>query len=157
MRGLMVLVAVAAILTLPFARRVKQANDQQACVSRILSRGGIVLYDFHTDGQPQTRRLPSHPKFSEPRRSWQRRILGGDYFDSVMAVSFGAHSDEVPVDALLELPHLRHVLIRNRPISRQEIDGLKQLRTLVELDLQGTNIREYLELVEALPGCNFRR
>ena len=67
-----------------YAVRAKRAREQSEAVEEILKLYGDVLYDYQVQGSG-ARRAPADP----PGPAWLRRLLGVDFFETVVAVDFG--------------------------------------------------------------------
>jgi internalin A len=126
------LVAMTVIVVL-LAFPVNRARKQHRIVDLVGSRGGHLTFDFHSRGATE----PSAPL-------WMRRILGDEYFRTLVGVAFGSETNNHSLtdEDLREISTLRSltlIFLRNcENISDAGIASLANLSNLKDLDLTGT-------------------
>ena len=122
------MVIVAILLLLLFAWQPWQAaRDQKAAVDRIEQLDGKVFYGYQFD-ESGKRIDGARP----PGWSPLRRLLGGDFFDTVVEVDLsGTEADDDALQPLGGLTDLKKLNLKRTKVSKQGVE----------------------DLGEALPGC----
>lgn len=123
---------------------VNRAREQREAVEVIKSLGGSLLYDrqFHPGvvmyrGRPVA---PTNVDDMPDAPAWIRQLVGDEFFEKVVAVSF-LRNPEIPEDDILE-----------------SIPCLQRLRVLSAITLPySVSRRTENELKAALPKCKFYR
>ena len=147
LRSLLIAVALLALILNWFVQRAK---TQQAAVARIVELGGAVRYDSEIgdDGHLQPRR--------HVRLAWLYRLLGEDYFDTVVYIQFiGGDLSDDDLAVFADLPNLKSVYLEHCGISDAGLVHFRNLRELKELLFRRTHVTSagVSALREAIPQC----
>ena len=148
------LMAVAAIVLIPFAVKLEQARKQRAAVEAIRRLGGRAWYDYQIELDRSENAPPPGPK-------WMREWFGVDFLATVQDVFLGPvkPTDNPLDDAGLEqleeplkaLPRLETLGISRAKVTDaglKHLAGLSQVKTLY---LFGTSITDSgLEHIQAM-------
>jgi hypothetical protein len=131
------LLALAIVVAIPFswlAVETKRARKQRVAVKEIENRGGSVRYDDLMTGM-------EHPPLPVPL--WLQRLLGSDFFEDAMQVSFwNTPATDADLEALEELPGLECLYLVYRDNTRVTDAGMEHLKGLTQLrDLSLCNTR----------------
>jgi hypothetical protein len=170
LRTLFLLVLLASILAW-LAGPVNKARRQGAVVEQIRAAGGTVYYDY------QEVEFWSKPVVDANRQPEDntalRRILGNDFFDTVIEVHFGRRQSIRPPGVLSvkewelggttdhdlalvqQLPNVRRVVVIGGEVSDDGLRRLSKLNRLESVQIEGTKIT--VEGAQAFaasrPGC----
>jgi hypothetical protein len=149
MRTLFVVTAVTAVW---LAFKVNAARQQREALALYLSLGGTVRYDYEFDrsGKPVRNASPSG-------WHWLRDIIGGEYFDSVSALSLSTKEvSDADAQKLTGLPHLKRLWLGHTQISDEAMEAVSQLKVLRVLELSSTGITDAgLRRLEGLPSLEY--
>jgi len=130
-RSLLVLAVVVALPCSWLAVEMQQAERQREAVVAIEKRSGTVMWDDEEWACP----------------TWLRRLLGDDFFNSVVGVSFfDTRNGDAELEQLLEhlkgLDQLHKLDLDNTPVSDAGLEHVKTLGQLQELDLHLTQVTD---------------
>ena len=128
----------------------KSAEKQKAAVEAIKSDSGYVNYDYEVDssGNGITAAEPPGP-------AWLRRLLGDDFFTTVISVGVNTPAD---MKYLGELSQLRDVGAYGVPIADADLEGIRRSSQLKGLDLSLTNVTDGgLENLKGLSQIEYLR
>ncbi len=117
-RSLLILTVAVAIPFNWMAVEMKAAREQAETVDMVLKLGGFIDYTWQFDANG-TRTYKAQP----PGPEWLRKLLGTDFFSSVIRVGF--FSDEVMADM-----RMLHVSTQLTDAGLARIAGLTQLQGL---------------------------
>ncbi len=123
---LMLLVAVAG---LALGWRVNRAHAQARAVARIKEAGGRVWYDYELDGnlQPKANASPWAP-------DWLRRMLGDEYFQEAISVSFFEQTTDDTLASVEDLDRLIEFNLaaagNNTKLTEAGLAHLRRLKNL---------------------------
>ena len=109
---------------------VRSAREQRLAVEAILVRGGMVEYDYKYD-HVRNRRLPKGESW---RPIWLQRLLGDEYFHSVVCVGLDTSCNATDED-LVQIARLRRLKLLYLGGGRITDNGLAKLEGLTELQL----------------------
>jgi hypothetical protein len=151
--------AVVVGLALAIGQWSRQARVQRRIVELVDAGGGYVAYDEIADDthEPSQEALernferlqkslghPATAKEEQPRRSvgeWLRRILGDDFFGSVVCIqSFDPSIGDSALTGLGDLPRLQDVTLSSPRIGDPSVAEIGKLRRLKTLKLWGSEI-----------------
>ena len=112
----------------------KSAEKQKVAVDAIKTDAGSVFYDYQVDpsGSLTTGAEPPGP-------SWLRRLLGDDFFSTVVGVGVNTPADMKHVG---ELSKLRTIGAYGVPISDADLKGVRELSQLTTLNLSRTPVTD---------------
>ena len=112
----------------------KSAEKQKAAVEAIKSDSGYVNYDYEVDssGNGITAAEPPGP-------AWLRRLLGDDFFTTVISVGVNTPAD---MKYLGELSQLRSVGAYGVPLADADLEGVRRLSQLKDLNLSLTDVTD---------------
>ena len=130
------LLLLTAILAIGLAIVCKRARDQATAVHRILELGGSVTYDFQFDPQGRPVRDARPPGWP-----WLRRLLGDEYFQTVVRVNLGGSKvtdDDLRV--IGRLKQLKFLDLSETSISDDGLANITHLRDLQELGLSDSRV-----------------
>ena len=128
----------------------KSAEKQKAAVEAIKSDSGYVTYDYEVDssGNGITAAEPPGP-------AWLRRLLGDDFFTTVVGVGVNTPAD---MKYLGEMSRLRVVSAYGAPIGDADLEGIRRSGQLKGLDLSLTNVTDGgLENLKGLSQLEYLR
>jgi Leucine-rich repeat (LRR) protein len=143
--SLRTLLVVVTLLCIWLGIVTKRAVDQRRAAAAIETAGGHFSCDTSSEAVSADEPKP---------RSWLRRIIGDDFFRSIVEVSFqpgefGEESQESPkptVDDTLaligKLPALNFLRVDKHRVTDRGLRGLRGLTNLEALYLQGSNITD---------------
>lgn len=167
LRTLLAAMLVVAIVLGWFVNRVR---TQQIAVSKIISYGGQINYDyqFDADGKLRRDRFGNYLHGLEPPGPrWLRERLGDDYFRSPVkvyleideGVGFEDRDLAALAGALELLPTLKALSLKGSPITDAGLEHLRGLSQLQELDCQWTKVTDggIESLQQHLPECRIVR
>jgi hypothetical protein len=91
LRSLLVVMFVSAIFSATVGARMKTARQQQRAVRLVAERGGLVNYDFNDVRAATPDALYTRQHSLAPPNTYRqlRKILGDDFFDTVVEVRVG--------------------------------------------------------------------
>lgn len=158
-RLLLVLGAFCVCLGL-VANRVHQAGRQQAAVAAVFATGGSVCYEgsLHyrafSDGEKgfaSSQRTPP----GIPKDTLLRKIMGDDYFDTVVEVTFGSKHLKNAMNRLGDLTSVRMIVFNDAPTREVDLEQLTSLPCLETVVVKGASKDTLLlsALTAALPKC----
>ena len=127
LRGMMVAVTLLAIFCGWVGVRIAKARRQKAAVDAIVSGGGWFFYDYQL--------TPGDPDAAPPGPAWLRNFVGDDFFASVVEVGSFSGSG---IDTLEACPELKTCNLSGSYVTDAGLEHLQNLRTLEELNLQGS-------------------
>jgi hypothetical protein len=145
---LLVFVTVCAIPCSWFAVKMRQAEREREAATAIEKLGGAVRWDEKALGWP----------------AWVRKLLGDDFFNSVVAVNLaGRPVTDAGLKHLKALSQLQHLNLALTSITDTGLEDLNQFSGLHDLILEGTEVTDagmkhlnglnqlqYLDLVRTL-------
>ena len=143
--GLRVVLLVVFFLCVGFAWvswEIKSANERGRLVAEIKRGGGTVYFDYQQKIPETERQLPVFSEI-EPPSSWQRRVLGDPFVDTVVCVDFGTGRDtDADLARLSAFGDLEYLLINGSDVTDaglRHLTCLTKLRGLVLTDAQITD------------------
>jgi hypothetical protein len=139
-----VLIILVLVLGIWLVWIVHLAQVQHEAVAAIEKDGGTVLYDWEwNNGHSVPGGQPRAPR-------WLVAQIGVDFFGHVTAVKSRSPS----LAQVRRLTGLQTLHVISLPVSDDELEHLKGLTNLSELDLRGTQVSDAgaKELRRALPG-----
>lgn len=158
LRTLLLFMLLASIGLSWVAVKMEQARKEREAVEAIRKTGGSVGYDY--EFSPSGNRVVN----GKPRTpAWLRRVLGEDFFDSVVAATvnndaalehlkrfkqlrdvnlYGHQITDSGIEHLEALTQLRNVYLYEIAITDAGLEHLKGLTQLEELYLNGTRITD---------------
>ena len=85
----------------------------------------------------------------------QRKLLGDRFFERVLMVGFDRDVHRLPLDDVVALGAVEHLIIRGRPLTAKEVEAVVQMKQLQVLDLFGCtlSVELYQQLEQELPRC----
>jgi len=112
----------------------KRAERRKAVVDSIRQNGGRIVYDYEVDssGNPINGAEPPGP-------AWLRRVLGDEFFATVIGATVTTSAD---MKNVWELSTLRSLGVFTVPITDIDLEGIEELSQLKSLDLCFTNITD---------------
>ncbi len=160
LRTLLIGVVAWSVLLSSYFAVTRQARRQREAIAAIRASGGSVIYEWQ-------RTENGHSNEYEPKPTWIRAVLGDDYFDRVVEVSFGESLDDddclEPLEVLPDLevlslsethitgsglrylgdrPALQTLYLSNSQISDASLAHVKKFRNLQKLDLARTKVTD---------------
>ena len=130
LRTLLVAVAVLAVL---LGLTTDRARRQRAAVRRTRELGGDIRYEYENQkgGQP-------------PGPEWLRRLLGDEYFLTVIGIAFGTrYLTDDDLEYFKVLTDLRVLRLRNAQVTDAGLEKLKGFTKLTDLELSATQITDH--------------
>jgi Leucine-rich repeat (LRR) protein len=151
---LLALMALVAVVLIPFAVKLEQAERQRAAVEAIRRLGGVARYDYQRDQETREGGAPPGP-------AWLRELFGVDMVASVVNVELGPQK---PVDAgfddaglqqleepLKALPRLEWLGVDGAKVTDAGLKHLAGLSQVKRLYIWGTSITDSgLEHIQGL-------
>lgn len=118
---------------------VTAARRQGAIVAEIARLGGAVRYDWELDDN-DNETLAKNP----PGPKWLRRLIGDDYFQTVIAVFItdapSLKDEHLP--AVEQLPDVRMLALGGTQISDASLPQLSRMKRLRFLDVSETKVTD---------------
>jgi hypothetical protein len=115
------------------------AAKQKAGTAAIREMGGSVLYNYQVRNGMTMNGVPPGP-------DWLRRLLGRDWFDTVVFVEFyskpGNATDEQLAAALSKLPRVFALHLHRPQVGETTLKTVSGMRQLEVLGLVGPNITD---------------
>ncbi len=124
--------------------QANQAHVQRSAVMQIVQAGGTVEYShrfeaIHNDAWVRSDAQPPGPK-------WLRRLIGDEYFTSVISVELSGsaehHVDDI-MAAVGKFKSLRFLDLQNQLVTDVGIAHIRKLTLLERLLLSGTNVTDH--------------
>jgi hypothetical protein len=135
LRTLMIAVLVVGIGMATWIVPIKKrAEKQKAAVDAIRQNGGSVFYDYEVD--PSGNRITG---VEPPGPAWLRRVLGDDFFATVIGANVTTSADFKHVG---ELSKLRSLGAFGVPITDADLEVVRELSQLKSLNLCFTNVAD---------------
>ncbi|MBI1901072.1 MAG: hypothetical protein HYS13_08175 [Planctomycetia bacterium] len=170
LRTLLGLMLLASVAMAWLAGKVKEARQQAAVVAQIRAAGGTVYYDYQEVEFWSTRVVDANV---EPQgHALLRRILGNDFFDTVIEVDFGrrhwidargvsctrdreTRTTDRDIALVEQLPEVGRVVVIGGQVTD---DGLRRLATLkrlesVQIDGTKVSVEGAQAFAASRPGC----
>jgi hypothetical protein len=150
LKGMLLLVSLAAVLCALFGHRLVVANRQRALAAIIMSAGGRVEYDI--DGGWGT---AFKTKTGLLLPNWTRRITGDGFFGNLKTAWFNRTLSEATLLAIDRsvLSSFNELHFHRSPIGDRGVAHLSDLPALSTLSLQGTNVSDKsLQALHKLPS-----
>jgi hypothetical protein len=127
LRSLLSFVFVCAVLCGWFAAKMREAMAQQAAVESLRKNGGHVWYGYEFDASGNW-----DSNANTPGPIWMRRLLGDDFFATVVQVR--ARND-AGLENLAGLNHIQRVDLIGDKFTETGLDRLKGLPRLERLTI----------------------
>ena len=129
-RALLILAVVVAVPCSWLSWEIRKAKEQRALIIALHLDGGSITYDDPLIQLPSSRLVGPFP-------TWQRILLGDDFFNDV--VEAHVYSD-AQVASVSKLRHLHNLVLSSPGITDRALGFLGGLRELHELSLVATQI-----------------
>jgi hypothetical protein len=137
LRTLFAALSIGCVAFAAFGVFLQRVRTQQRVIRELREMKVDVFYDF------QERSLGTYYSDDPAPNPWLVRVLGVDYFHSVVAVEInGLEFTDVSLQPLWELPHLRSVTIIQSRVSVQGIASLHECQSIRSLFLISGQIAE---------------
>ena len=144
LRTLLLFVLLVNIAMSVVATKMRAARRQRDAVAAIEKSGGSVWYDHEVD-ESGFSLLPGHRP--PPWPSWLRKLLGDDFFRTVVTAYVESDASFEPLKQLDRLQHLSC----DDSVTEAGLAHLKELRQLRDLDLMtNPSVAAGLEHITAL-------
>jgi hypothetical protein len=143
LRSLIVLMLLASIGMTWLVAIKKLADRQGASVKAFQKDGGTVFYDYEVDSSGA-----AIPSAQPPGPSWLRKLLGDDFFRTVIGVGVKTPRD---MELVGDFGELRLVSAYHVPLRDTDLKSLRELHQLKTLVLDNTNVSDaVLENIKGL-------
>ena len=133
---LFTLLAIVTALCVWLAIIVHRVHQQSDAVARLSQAGSAIVFDYQM--------LPKGDfdlSKQVPGPIWIRRLIGDDYFRTVVEVSIRPGNVRENLRLLTAFPKLRSVHLKRTNITDADLAGMANLCSLESLDLRGTTVR----------------
>ena len=147
LKTLFLLIALLAIILFPIAVRIRDARNQKAAYDILRSYNAEVWYDYELDWKMKYGDLHTAPSdlidlASPPGPEFLHRLLGRDFFSSIIIVHVGDTYPSIHdhlFDALRHLRNLTKLGTKDCSPLSDYVDAIAAMPKLQTLWLDGTN------------------
>jgi Leucine Rich repeat len=141
--SLRTMMVVVTLLCVWMGITAHRANRQRRAVERLTSHGDGISYDYQTDEHGSFMLPVNAPPPSPPGPTWLRRLIGVDYFVTVVGADMyvkGAGDDSI--GDLSDLPQLRFLGVHGPGVTGSDLARLSKLPQLRDLGLYDNSIMD---------------
>jgi Leucine-rich repeat (LRR) protein len=132
LRTLLIVVTLFAFACSWFAVKLGQAKRQREAVEEFSKLGGTIAYDYQLDASTKQNKEPPSP-------AWLRKILGDDFFHTVV---YAHLENDASMLYLKDLSEIRRLNLSGSEITDKGLEQLKDLPQLQNLCLVGTTVTD---------------
>lgn len=134
--SLATLLLAVALCALWFGTQAGRARAQKRAVTVLRQMGGWVLYDYQ---YPSGNRQPDAEPWAP---AWLRRLVGDDYFQTVVEVQLANSARITPegLALLTDLPEIKHLYAFDAPIDDAAMAHVGKLTRLESFGIDHTRI-----------------